>query len=94
MVAHDPKTGAATNPTRRAEDGTFPHDPQINVPDREVDPKPAARLSGYVAGGTTQPSEGQSGDPVYTDPDGNEVEPAAVLNAAVDEAASGKKKGK
>lgn len=80
MVAHDPKSGKTTTPTYRATDGTFPHDPQINAPDRDVATKPAARHSGYVKGGTTNPSAGEPSEPTYYDPSGKEVEPQVVLS--------------
>lgn len=80
LVAHDPKTGKTTHPVYRDTDGTFPYDPQINAADREVGTKPTARHSGYVKGGTTNPSLGEPSEPTYYDPAGKEVSPDVVLD--------------
>ena len=89
MVAHDPKTGKSNKPTTievsRDKDGKrevrFPNDPQINAPDRDVVAKPQATLTGYVRGGTSNPSEGLSGEPAYFLPDGTESDAQTVLGS-------------
>lgn len=93
MVAHDPKTGKSTRPTVRGKDGGFPNDPQINPPDREPDPKPQAGLAGYVKGGTTNPSEGESGDVEYFDADGKPSSAEKVLADSPVPSGKNKKKG-
>lgn len=88
MVAHDYQAGKTTSPVNfKIEDGRpVPDEPHIgsktDVPDR-----PTSVQAGFVRGGTTRPTEGQSGDVEQLDNDGKptKVHPGEVARAMREE---------
>ena len=92
MVAHDPFTGKTTRPTEveisrtTDKDGNttdkkvrFPNDPQIGMSRLHNRERPQTETSGYAQGGTSNPPDGQSGDPVWYSPDGAVEESAQPM---------------
>ncbi len=79
MVAHDNIAGKVTSPVNYGEDGK-PDEPQINFP-QEQEPKASAEALGSVRGGTTRPTEGNSGDVEQLDNDGKvtKLHPGAIV---------------
>lgn len=74
MVAHSKDREGypvVTDPVARDADGNVvePHIGSVY----STDPKPTPKLTGYVRGGTSNPTRDQSGDVEYLDPDGRTV---------------------